>query len=104
VNANRIALMFSLALGVAPFVPGCDKTTQEKTTVTKTADGGEAKDVKKETVSPDGKTVTKTEEHTITPPKTPTVTETKDVKKETVSPDGKTVTKTEEHTTTPAKP
>jgi hypothetical protein len=101
---SRIALICSLALGPVPFITGCDKTVEEKSTVTKTSDGGEVKDTKKETVSPDGKTVTKTEEHTNVPPNVPSMSETKDSTTVTVSPDGQSVTKTEEHNTTSAKP
>ena len=101
-NASHIALICSLALGGSPLICGCNKTVEEKTTTTSTPNGGETKDTKKETVSADGKTVTKTEEHSVVPPPTPS--ETKDSTKVTVSSDGKSVTKTEEKTDTPAKP
>ncbi len=96
-KALRFALVASLALGGIPFFTGCDKTTEEKTTVTKTPSGAEVKDSKKETVSPDGKTTTRTEEKTTVPPKPET--ETKETT--TVSPDGKTIKKTETKTEKP---
>src|SRR4051812_12994374 len=93
-KALRFALVASLAVGGVSLFTGCDKTEEKTTTTTKTPSGGEVKDTKKETVSPDGKTTTKTEEKVTTPAKPKTET----TEKTTVTPDGKAETKTETKT------
>jgi hypothetical protein len=101
-KAHGIALMFGVALIAAPLLSGCDRSSEEKTTVHTNSDGTQTTDSQKETVSADGHTVTKSDQQTVNPPPNRTESDTTDSTKVTVAPDGQ-VTKTEEHSTTPGQ-